>query len=126
MITKSIVKRIESGEEPVQASWNVDGATLKHYPSEQVRSDRKQAFRHSMILPILFFVILVVQTRAEDFSPGTAFWEYFRLPFYVLRSGFSADQLFALGQEKTIIECYQSSVWSRLDILRPDLPPVEG
>ena len=81
MITKNIVKRIESGEEPVLASWNVDGATLKHYLSEQVRSDRKQAIRHSMILPILFFVILVVQTRAEDFSSGVAFWEYFRFTF---------------------------------------------
>ena len=81
MSAKRIVKRIESGEEPVLASWALDAGTVGEYLREQVRSDRKQAVRHSFILPILFFVILVVQTRAEDFSSVSVFWEYFRFTF---------------------------------------------
>lgn len=81
MITKKIVRRIESGEEPLLASWDLDASTVQRYLNEQVRSDRKQSIRHSLILPILFFVILVVQTRGEDFSSAAAFWEYFRFTF---------------------------------------------
>ena len=76
-----IKKKIASGELEAIAGWKIKSEDLKDYLNAQVRSDRKQAIQSGLILPILLFLILVVQTRGEDFSSSETFIDYFKLTF---------------------------------------------
>ncbi|MBO3697336.1 hypothetical protein [Roseivirga sp. E12] len=81
MSVKRIKRKIASGELELITSWKLDSEDIKSYLREQVKSDKKQAIQSALILPVLFFIILVVQTRGDDFASFKAFFDYFKLTF---------------------------------------------